>query len=347
MKVQIIGRYEKNAMIRRCKSFKDIGVIIIPKEIFKMIRKTLKKPKYALISNTFYTDQDKILVKIAPSKDASIIIMDYIMWGLLNGNRSITEDVNLDRDIFLLEILSYFDEDVKMLEFQNNKDLGAVLEKYGKRYYDRALQYKEKGNISYYEDDLKQSILYKYQKAILLEKNNGVEINNEILWKKIKVNIQSYDNYVVLKHNDGGTFGFKPMKKPRTMEEFQSMIKDEDDDAEKRRDKSLFKNLTNIYESTYSCPYCNEQLWKTVFPINKEYEIYTNDVENKHVGIKRLFTCQKCFKLFTSENILTDEWIYECNIGNKDEYWNIIADINSKGQTHGRPDGGFIKLKNN
>ncbi|MDR2828005.1 MAG: hypothetical protein LBV51_01125, partial [Acholeplasmatales bacterium] len=189
MKVQIIGRYEKNAMIRRCESFEGIGVVIIPDEIFKEAYSTLKNPVYALISNTFYAYQGKILVKIISSKDEYAIRIDYVLWGLLNGNKPVADDVSDDRDIFLLEVLSYFDEDVKLLEFQNRKDLGAVLEKYGKRFYDSALYCKVCGYISGYESELKQSIVYKYQKAILLEKNNGVEIKNGILWKRIKVKV--------------------------------------------------------------------------------------------------------------------------------------------------------------
>ena len=52
------------------------------------------------------------------------------------------------------------------------------------------------------------------------------------------------------------------------------------------------KPTGNFYASSYACPYCGDWLYKTIFPIGKEYPIQTNT--NKSVKMKRVFVCGAC-----------------------------------------------------
>lgn len=97
------------------------------------------------------------------------------------------------------------------------------------------------------------------------------------------------------------------------------------------------KPTGNFYESSYVCPYCGDWLYKTVFPIGREYSIQTNT--NGITKIKRVFGCASC-QIFLTAAIdkLSDGLVYELKLSNKSDFQTILLDMNSKGTTEGRPD---------
>lgn len=93
----------------------------------------------------------------------------------------------------------------------------------------------------------------------------------------------------------------------------------------------------NFYMSSYECPYCNKPLYKTVFPLNREYQIYT---KIKTINLKRVFTCESCLAFFTAPtgSRLKDGILFTVKYDNKDDYFEKLRDMDNKGTTEGRSD---------
>lgn len=93
----------------------------------------------------------------------------------------------------------------------------------------------------------------------------------------------------------------------------------------------------NFYVSSYGCPYCDKALYKTVFPIGKEYPINTN---NNRVNIKRVFTCPSCKSFFAASpgQKIANGKIYTISYLDKNDYLTTLYNMDSCGTTQGRPD---------
>ena len=93
----------------------------------------------------------------------------------------------------------------------------------------------------------------------------------------------------------------------------------------------------NFYMSAYECPYCNKPLYKTVFPVNGECEVYT---KIKTINLKRVFTCKSCLAFFTAPTgiSLKDGILFTVKYDSKDEYFEKLKDMDNKGTTDGRND---------
>lgn len=93
----------------------------------------------------------------------------------------------------------------------------------------------------------------------------------------------------------------------------------------------------NFYISTYECPYCNKPLYKTVFPVNREYQIYT---KIKTINLKRVFTCGSCLAFFTAPtgSSLKDGILFTIRYDSEDKYFEKLRDMDTKGTTDGRDD---------
>ncbi|SDK71419.1 hypothetical protein [Alkalibacterium thalassium] len=104
----------------------------------------------------------------------------------------------------------------------------------------------------------------------------------------------------------------------------------------------------NFYVSSYVCPDCGSQMYKTVFPPGKEYRITVHKKDKTVTGnskkeieflIKRLFTCHQCKTLFTAKfNSLSDGFVYESKTLSSSDYVKEIIKINKVGTTEGRSD---------
>lgn len=164
-------------------------------------------------------------------------------------------------------------------------------------------------------------------------------------WQLKKLNIANFGEYVTAESPHGGAFGVMFRGAVTSKKELQEAIKSVDIEKRALKDKSFFKPYNNLYDSIYACPYCGSQLWKTVFQPNNEYEIFTNDPKNHHVGIKRVFTCSTCYNFYSAEFRLTDGSLFELSCNTLDNYKDLVRDMNNKGQSVGRSDAGFVKLK--
>ena len=92
----------------------------------------------------------------------------------------------------------------------------------------------------------------------------------------------------------------------------------------------------SFYLSSYVCPVCEMNMYKTVFPPGREYTIKTIDGE---YNIKRVFVCPKDKKLFAPKH----GYKLAANNGYKlktdrNQFNRIIKDMTIRGSTKGRVD---------
>lgn len=93
----------------------------------------------------------------------------------------------------------------------------------------------------------------------------------------------------------------------------------------------------NFYISSYICPSCHKNLYKTVFPIGKESPIKVN---NRDVFMKRLFTCQRCLTFYTpvqGQKLSVGQY-YALKLSDPGTYNALLKNYNEQGGTAGRSD---------
>ncbi|MBQ2897920.1 MAG: hypothetical protein IJE46_06355 [Clostridia bacterium] len=99
--------------------------------------------------------------------------------------------------------------------------------------------------------------------------------------------------------------------------------------------------LTRVfYDSSYACPFCGKPMYKTVFPVGREYPIKVNMSGTAgNAYMKRVFTCPDC-RYFATAAIsrLSDGTIYEKKVTSNDEYNRLLNALSLAGTTQGRPD---------
>lgn len=91
------------------------------------------------------------------------------------------------------------------------------------------------------------------------------------------------------------------------------------------------------YPSAYRCDYCQDELYKTVYPVGKEFQIKTTEEGIWH--IKRAFTCPTCEKIYApmpgyryTESYAT----YQAK--NEPDYREKVTMMGVYGTTEGRQD---------
>ena len=94
---------------------------------------------------------------------------------------------------------------------------------------------------------------------------------------------------------------------------------------------------TNFYASSYQCPDCGGVLYKTVFPVGGEYRIET---ETGDIGLKRVFTCERCKKFLTAlpGGKLSDGSFLEKTFTSDGSYQEMLSKMDTRGSRVGRPD---------
>lgn len=93
----------------------------------------------------------------------------------------------------------------------------------------------------------------------------------------------------------------------------------------------------NFYISSYLCPNCRKNMYKTVFPVGGEEYISVNG--NKHM-LKRVFTCLPCLSFYApiEGHRLSDGSVYYLKCEYSEEYVPFLSHYDSVGTTQGRPD---------
>ncbi len=93
----------------------------------------------------------------------------------------------------------------------------------------------------------------------------------------------------------------------------------------------------NFYISSYLCPNCGRNLYKTVFRVGGEECISVSG--NKHI-MKRLFTCLPCLSFYApiEGHRLSDGSVYYLKCEYSDDYLPFLTHYDSIGTTQGRPD---------
>ena len=93
----------------------------------------------------------------------------------------------------------------------------------------------------------------------------------------------------------------------------------------------------NFYISSYLCPNCRKNMYKTVFPVGGEEFISVNG--NKHM-MKRVFTCLPCLSFYApiEGHRLSDGSVYYLKCEYSEEYVPFLSHYDSVGTTQGRPD---------
>jgi hypothetical protein len=96
-----------------------------------------------------------------------------------------------------------------------------------------------------------------------------------------------------------------------------------------------FGLLNEFYISSYACPDCGAAMYKTVFPVGREYPIRTSD---GNVKMKRAFTCPDCNSFYTAAmDLLSDGMVYSLT-ADPVTYKTILFDMDKRGTTQGRLD---------
>ena len=113
--------------------------------------------------------------------------------------------------------------------------------------------------------------------------------------------------------------------------------------GEEMRKKELYikeyGGLHNFYNSYYACPICKKMLFKTVFPVGREYAIEVENESNRTVKLKRAFLCKFCQAFFAAAKVkLADGVIYQYLADNIYEYNWLLNDMDARGTTKGRRD---------
>lgn len=93
----------------------------------------------------------------------------------------------------------------------------------------------------------------------------------------------------------------------------------------------------NFYISSYACPYCGDPMFKTIFPIGREYNIKVRSQGT--VKMKRVFTCFRCFAFYSAtRDKLSDGVVYEYKTDDFWEHDDYVCDMEIHGTTQARPD---------
>ena len=96
--------------------------------------------------------------------------------------------------------------------------------------------------------------------------------------------------------------------------------------------------LNNFYISAIKCPGCNDNLYKTVFPPNQEFIIYSKLESRKLI---RVFTCPSCKSFWSAVKgySVADGLVFTvCYSDDEVEYNKLLNEMNNQGTTCGRDD---------
>lgn len=93
----------------------------------------------------------------------------------------------------------------------------------------------------------------------------------------------------------------------------------------------------HFYPGTPRCPICNTSMFKSVFPIGKEYRIKS---QNGTFAIKRIFTCYKCQTFYAPVPgyRLSEQKLFERKIQDLNEYQAVLNHLDTLTTKVGRQD---------